>query len=405
MPQIPTFFEAIVNFYSLLRPNHLFDFPTSTLDNPIPMRTLMAADILITDISRGGKGVARLESGQVVFVPLTAIGDRVRVEYRETSKNYLDAESVEILVPSPQRVAPACPAFGKCGGCEWQHIPYETQWEIKKKGLLHSLQRSQANPQQLPLEELPAENPWHYRNRIQLRGEGEKLEFYARGSKNIIPIEKCWIAREEINSLLPEIRNEGKKLPRPYKVEIALNAKGKTDVFWNARHSAGGFRQVFDEQNNKLREWIFEILDGNEIILDLFGGSGNLSELLRARAEKIICVDSFLPEPDATKKYFEKMQWIAKPVHQWISEKSIQANAAILDPPREGLDVNYLPILEGLENAGVKQAVLVGCDVDAWTRDVCRFQRRGWTLQRIAALDLFPHTHHLESLAYFTKSP
>jgi tRNA/tmRNA/rRNA uracil-C5-methylase (TrmA/RlmC/RlmD family) len=75
----------------------------------------------------------------------------------------------------------------------------------------------------------------------------------------------------------------------------------------------------------------------------------------------------------------------------------------VLDPPREGMANEHAPIVEALELLHVREAALIGCDADAWVRDVHRFVKRGWKISRIGALDLFPHTHHIEALAFFTR--
>src|SRR4051812_16815630 len=93
--------------------------------------------VRITDLSRGGAGVSRDESGRVVFVPYSAPGDLVRVRIVETDKRYSQGEILEILEPSSDRQTPPCPAFGKCGGCQWQHLPYSLQWDTKANGILH----------------------------------------------------------------------------------------------------------------------------------------------------------------------------------------------------------------------------------------------------------------------------
>src|SRR6476661_4122262 len=113
--------------------------------------------IQITDLSRSGAGVGRDASGRVVFVPFTAPGDQVRVEIGAEEKNYAEAKLLEVISPSPQRAVPPCPVFGKCGGCEWQHLPYELQWSTKKKGLEHSLKRVGVEFEGAQWEEFPAD--------------------------------------------------------------------------------------------------------------------------------------------------------------------------------------------------------------------------------------------------------
>src|SRR5690349_20214142 len=119
-------------------------------------------ELIIQDLARGGAGVARDASGRVIFVPYSAPGDRVRVRITESKKNYAQAELIELLEPSSLRQQPPCPVFGRCGGCQWQHLPYSLQWETKVKGVLHALGRVQVEPP-ARLEELAAERIWEYR--------------------------------------------------------------------------------------------------------------------------------------------------------------------------------------------------------------------------------------------------
>lgn len=355
-------------------------------------------DLKITDLSRAGSGVAREPGGRVVFVPLTAPGDRVRVRITEAESRYAQGELVEILEPAAIRVTPPCSVFGRCGGCQWQHLPYELQWKTKSEGVLHALKRVAV---EAPAPEyLPAEKIWEYRNRIQLRGEGGSLGFYARGTNEVVPIERCEIARPEINSSLAEIREEGKKFSKPYKVEVEVSEAGEVRKAWNRGHAAWGFRQIHDEQNEKLRRWVQSQITPGLPVFDLFGGSGNLSLQLLERQPEIHCVDLGVPR-ERPVGLSESFQFHRAPVADWLARRSPDGKSwsAILDPPREGLERDHTKIATAIEKLGVREIVAVGCDVDAWARDLSRWVKRGWTLERIAILDLFPQTAHVESLA------
>src|SRR5206468_4122219 len=142
-------------------------------------------------------------------------------------KRYADARVLEVLTASPERVTPPCPVFGTCGGCEWQHLPYERQWRAKKSGVLHALKRVDVAADALPWDDFPAERVWEYRNRVQLRGFRDAIGFYARGSNTLVPIETCWIARPELNTCIPRVRAEGSSRPREYKVELEVFPDGK----------------------------------------------------------------------------------------------------------------------------------------------------------------------------------
>ena len=350
--------------------------------------------------------MARLDSGEIVFVPFTAPGDQVRVRILEKNKTYSQGELVEIVEPSPIRVSPRCAVFSRCGGCSWQHLPYSLQFETKKKGVLHALKRAGVSADTLPLDELPAKNPFSYRNRIQLRGNPAKNElgFYGKGSSQVVPIERCEIAHEEINEALPRIREEARqKFDRDYKVEIEYPVR----YVFNQKHAAFGFRQINDEQNAALQAWVAEQAGSGRLLLDLYGGYGNLSRPLVDRFETIHCVDVSVPR-ERPESLPESFQFHRSDVRGWLSRPH-QADAAstatvILDPPREGLGADFSEIEDALSRSfRPEKLILVGCDVDAFARDTRRFLKRGYSLKKLGVLDLFPQTPHVESLALFSK--
>lgn len=367
----------------------------------------------VTDLSRGGAGVARQSNGQVVFIPYSAPGDLVRVRLVQAEKRYIEGEILEILEPSPQRQSPRCPAFGKCGGCQWQHLPYSLQWETKTKGLIHALNRVEI-PTPPHFDHLPANQIWEYRNRVQLRGVENLLGFFKPGSRELVPVDRCDIARPEINQAWKKVQAETQQFKKPYKVEIEVLSDGQVEWIWNARHSARGFRQVHDEQNEKMREWICQQLSEKapalDLLLDLYGGSGNLSIPLTSKAKEIHCVDVTAPRvrPAHIPLHLQfhstsVLKWLLKEApHLSSRQKAHTLSAAILDPPREGLGHEHGEIASCLESMGIQHIIAIGCDPDSWARDLSKWRKRGWILEKIGAIDLFPQTFHVEALALLT---
>lgn len=367
----------------------------------------MEITLEIQSLSRAGSGLGRDSTGRVIFVPFTCPGDRVRARITKEDKRYAEAQLIEIVEPSPQRINAPCPVFSKCGGCEWQHLPYNLQWDTKKSGVAHALSRVQIPADQIPLEEFPADQIWHYRNRVQLRGFKQELGFYARGGNQLVPVEKCWIAREEINAKFPQVKAEGAPRVREYKVEVEVFPEGEVTVQWNATHSAQGFRQVHDGQNEKLRSWVESHLEGGPLLLDLYGGRGNLSSKVRSRYKEIHCVD-FGSRPEES---ISGWQFHRSAVAPWLTKFETEVSPSekpyidvILDPPREGLGADLAPIGQALTRMPVRKILLVGCDVDSWARAMARFVKYGWKLESLGALDFFPHTHHVEALGTMTRN-
>lgn len=386
-------------------------------------------ELTIVDLARGGSGVARLD-GQAVFVPFTAPGDQVRVRIVERQKRFLKAELVEVRVPSPDRVEPPCPVFGRCGGCQWQHLPYSLQWRTKVTGVQQALKRlrsieSVARSSLPTLEELPASQVWGYRNRVQLHGEGEALGYYGGASRRLVATDRCPIARAEIQAVWEQTRAEGAsrfpgteasaKTPAPvaYKVEVEVGNDGRVRKSWNSPHAALGFRQVHDDQNLRLREWVFQAITPGRHVYDLFGGAGNLSEMLAAMAMRVDCVDTGSPSPSPAGTH-PQLHFHRSAVLPWLKQQggsgavgapaAVRGTAsAILDPPREGLADAGPAIVQHLERLGVREALLVGCDLDSWVRDLGVFAQRGWRFKKLAVLDLMPQTVHVESIALLVR--
>ena len=371
--------------------------------------------IEITDLARGGSGVGRLKGagetegpGRVIFVPFTIPGDIVRVRVTRVEKRWSSAELLEIIKHSPDRLKAPCAIFGRCGGCQWQHVPYKLQWTTKVLGVTQALQRAHIEmPGDLSL--FPAENPWGYRNRVQLRGVRDELGFYQAGTHDLVSVDRCEIARAPINEAWDQTKKEGSALGKAYKVEVEVLENGSIRRSWDSRHGFSGFRQVNDEQNANLREWVSRMISPEREIFDLYGGSGNLSLGLASRMKLIHCVDMSSPSeaPEGTPVHF---RFHKKAVLAWLREQTrnskksnSQSRSAILDPPREGLGKEFEEIADALEKLGVHQIIAVGCDPDAWARDLSKFLARGWKLENAAVLDFFPQTPHVESVGVLIK--
>jgi 23S rRNA (uracil1939-C5)-methyltransferase len=145
-------------------------------------------EVTLTTLAYGGEAIGRLPDGRAVFVPFALPGERVRVRLVEEKRGYARAELLEVLAPSPQRIAPRCRHFTVCGGCHYQHMPYSWQLEAKASILRDQLERigGVANP---PVEAtISAPEPWHYRNHLQFHlTVAGKLGYQARSAQGIVP--------------------------------------------------------------------------------------------------------------------------------------------------------------------------------------------------------------------------
>ncbi|MBE9537400.1 MAG: class I SAM-dependent RNA methyltransferase [Proteobacteria bacterium] len=168
-------------------------------------------ELKIDSLAYGGSGVGRLPEGKVVFVPLTAPGDVIRFRKVRERKGYIEGEMVELISPSPLRQEAPCPAFGDCGGCAWQHLPYEQQLKEKESIFretlwrLGTVERGRIDPV------VPSPESLNYRNRAQFKAsyvEGRlHLGFYRRKSHDLIDIGDCPLMSPLINKLMSQFKS------------------------------------------------------------------------------------------------------------------------------------------------------------------------------------------------------
>src|SRR5215813_1810066 len=149
------------------------------------VKEMRLVDLKIADVAFGGKGVAR-EKGKAVFVPYTIEGELVSAEIVREKKQFAEAELVEVKQSSPNRVAPECPYFGRCGGCAYQHIDYQYQLAIKCRQVRDALQRI-GKLKDVPMRPIVASpRPYGYRNRITVHAFEGVIGFFRRDSHQLL---------------------------------------------------------------------------------------------------------------------------------------------------------------------------------------------------------------------------
>lgn len=158
-------------------------------------------EITIEKLVPGGDGLARHE-GKVVFVPMALPGEKARVRLVESKKDFARATVLEILEPSPDRVEPGCKVFGRCGGCDWQHMDYPAQLRHKVALVQDALRRTGGI--EFPGLAIESGKPWRYRNRVQIhRGPGGEGGFLARTSHAVVPVLSCPVSHPAFDLLFP----------------------------------------------------------------------------------------------------------------------------------------------------------------------------------------------------------
>ena len=167
--------------------------------------------LTIHDIAFGGEGVGRVDDF-VVFVPFVLTGETVAAEITEVKKNFARARLLRVEKPAPERVAPECPYFGACGGCQYQHIAYPEQLRMKHKQISDLFERVGKISAGKIAPVIPSSQPYGYRNRIMIRsqwnGPAKKLVigFIRTDNKFVEDIEECKIAEPALNEQIKNVR-------------------------------------------------------------------------------------------------------------------------------------------------------------------------------------------------------
>lgn len=409
----------------------------SALHQAGPLKTFT---IQLRDISHGGDSVGELD-GKTIFVPLGIPGETVRVAIVEEHARYAIARLVEVMEASPQRVAPRCPHFGQCGGCQWQHIAYPYQLELKQRIISAQLQRIGKLPGAHVLPVLGMENPWAYRNNVQyaLDASGQ-LGFRALRSHDIVQISECWIAHPLLEELAGAfdldctglqgltlrvgaatgeqlVIFEGDSVP-DIEVDFPVSClyqspEGEVTVLAGDSHyhellnqrlwqvSGPSFFQVNTSQAEHLVRAVSERLQvtNGDTLIDAYCGVGTFALSLAHRAKRVIGIEESpwaIYDAEANRCADEDVSFQVGATEELLPGCVTKDSTVILDPPRAGCDP---AVLEALLQHKVRQVIYVSCDPATLARDLGVLVRGGFQLGDVQPIDMFPQTYHVECVA------
>src|SRR5579862_2346332 len=411
----------------------------------------------IESIAFGGNGVLKNE-GLVIFVPFTAPQDQVTVEITTKKKNFALGSLLSITVPSPDRVDPVCPYFGTCGGCQFQHLNYSAQLEIKRRFILDALQRIAKLSLSIP-PIIPAPRSYNYRCHITLRLKPQTNGFLAGYTswdhQHFIPIAQCPIfcpsddpIFSHVQDLLKQLDNKGieeaslrlfktdgqyllvfhffPKIPansnicddmlkaHPHFQAILIQSPQEKMTFGTpvcqieslglkASFSPQGFVQNFPEQRDAMYRAILADMPHDVTkILDLYCGIGITSLLFAQSGKTVIGIESN-PESIAMAKQNAERNGITTATfyQNKVEEKAaallhtFHPESVLCNPPREGID---FALLQALCAEQVPYIQYLSCMPSTLARDLKMFVEKGYTIEKIQGFDMFPQTTHVETL-------
>ncbi len=346
----------------------------------------------------GGRGLGR-HFNFVVFVEgITAPQDQVRVRLTKVKKNYALAELVEIISQSSLRTEPPCKYFNDCGGCQWQHINYNEQVLQKNEFVKSALDKLNL---QTPLEFIKSHETFHYRNRIQLNVQNGKVGYYKRNSHDLIDIDKCLIAKKEINAQINEFRTTQIKNGR-YEFSVTTDNKAKVYPI-KEKHQHNVFSQVNNSVNSMLIEKVLEQIENQNFtrIYDAYCGTGNFTIPVQQQFQKtpIVGIDYSKQNIQLAQTKNTNIEFVYDKVERYFQKnKADESSLVILDPPRSGCDAS---VLHNVQHA--KKIAYISCDLATMTRDAGILLKLGFDVERVYGFDMFPQTYHTETLFVFSK--
>lgn len=411
-----------------------------------------------------GQGVAR-HQGKTLFVTGALPGEQAEVTLLEDKRQYARARVTRLLSQSPARVTPRCPWFGVCGGCQQQHVAEALQQSSKAQALARMLSHSTQQP--VVVEEIIAGAAWGYRRRARLglQWQPKKQQLYMgfrqAASNELVDIARCPILAPELEALLLPVKlclNELQAVRRLGHVELVLadNAplmvlrhldplsaadREKLERFSHKHklmlfladgsdqltalstetpyYQSGNLRLTFSPQDfiqvndgvNQLMvakaiEWLD--LQPQDRVLDLFCGMGNFTLpvgkfVLNAVGVEGVAALVRQAAYNADLNNLKNVTFFQHNLEEDVSRQPWAAqgfNKVLLDPARAGA----AGVMAHIAKLAPERVVYVSCNPTTLARDSQTLLSAGYHLERVAMLDMFPHTSHLESMVLFSKT-
>ncbi|MBI4971177.1 MAG: class I SAM-dependent RNA methyltransferase [Candidatus Omnitrophica bacterium] len=408
------------------------------------MTTPETIELKIDSLAYGGEGVARVE-GKVYFVEGALPGERVRAQIIEEKKSFARAETVEILEPSKHRVEAPCKYFGRCGGCQLQHLAYEEQLVWKHKSLEELLARI-GNVKDIAVDPvIPSPKPFGYRNRVGLTlmhaAKGKiRQGFLARDSHELVDIDSCHIAMPTINQAINELarKNEMKNVFGDFfgRLKLELVTDGQNTFFlpWQSfdektgartkpdegkilREKIGGIEfefspHVFFQVNSYLLPQLIASIgtllaeSKDACLFDLYSGVGLVGVSLSDRVKKVVGLEEnklahqFAIRNIKRNKIENVYVYTGRVESQFkkvFLKQKAEKNILLLDPPRGGIEASLVENFKEFQPE-IDSIIYLSCEPSILARDLARLKQAGFVPERVMPFDLFPQTQIFETV-------
>jgi 23S rRNA (uracil1939-C5)-methyltransferase len=351
----------------------------------VSLRAGDRVELVVDSLAAGGDGVARLD-GRVVFVPLSAPGDRVAAEIVQVERRYARAEIAEVVEPGPGRRESPCRYFGRCGGCSWLHLDAAAQRDARLRIARDALERIGGFDALPELEWLPSPLDLGYRARARVSLADGAIGFHRRGTRQVVDVEVCAVLDAMTQRALDGLRAD----PPADRDAVVLQGFGSEAA--GLRVSPGAFFQANGALWEAWRDVVANACGRGRLAVELYAGVGYYTVALETRFDRVIAVERASSVDDL--RVNTKAQVVHKSAEAFaIGELAgLEPDLLLLNPPRTGCDP---AVSDGIVESRARRVVYVSCDPPTLARDLSRL-RDVYRLSRVVVIDAMPQTHHVE---------
>jgi 23S rRNA (uracil1939-C5)-methyltransferase len=386
-----------------------------------------------------GRGIAR-HHGRAVMVEGALPGEHCTVKIEQANSKLWQGVAKEILRESANRIQPSCEHYGMCGGCQQQHISHSAQLELKQQAIIEQLHRQ--GFKKVALESPVSLNPMNYRHRARFHvSKHGDIGFHSPKGNQVVKVVRCPVLVPELQAAFDVLSSKA-PVAGMSQIELVIDDVGSiglaavkgskagcdallewatNDQGWivgspltyqagqlQAKAYPGDFTQVNRAVNLKMiqrmEEWLR--LGKDDILLDLFCGNGNISLAMASTVSSILGFESNQSAIDHARAvapnnaHYRVANLFTADLQEIVKDADFAPTVAILDPPRAGAEraCETISKLKSVNKIGY-----ISCDPATLARDLHVLGCDKWHLRKVALVDMFPQTRHIETMVLLEK--
>lgn len=375
----------------------------------------------ISDYDDNGVGRGYYEDEVPILVFNSIIGEKVEIEIIKIFPEKIIGRISNILISSEKRIKSNCDFFGNCTGCQWLHIDYDHQLELKKLIVKNNLEKNNLFVDEIIEKTISSDRKFYYRNHgrftVRKNKDLEELGFVNFLSRKWTSVDHCKIMSQNINDKLKLLKNN---LSGKTQVSIRgsdsstsflIQPKFETDLFESGQKyyqekifdnyyqvASPSFFQVNISQVEKIFNYLLDqgIFYENQIVIDAYCGVGTFTCLIAPYVKKIYGIEesaSAIIDANINSNKFNNIYYIQGKTEDVLLDVNDEIDILLLDPPRIGCEDL---VIQKINRIKPRKILLISCSPENFAIDMYKLSSIGYKIQKIIPFDMFPQTHHVE---------